>query len=96
MDIQIISPVHSVFSGSVDSVLVPGKDGAFHMLNSHAPIVSVLGEGEIQIYTHNSTIDSDLLSKDFVVNAQDDKIFGIKIKGGIVELNKNQLIVLID
>ncbi len=96
MDIQILSPVNTVFSGRVDSVLVPGKDGVFHMLNNHAPIVSVLGEGEIQLYTHNNTIEEDSLGKHLIQNTLDPKIYQIKIKGGVVELNKNKLIILIE
>jgi F-type H+-transporting ATPase subunit epsilon len=96
MNIQILSPLSSVFTGNVDSVLVPGKDGAFHMLNDHAPIVSVLGEGEIELYTHNSSVDTESLQKHFTSSSKDSKIFTLKVKGGVIELNKNQLIILID
>ena len=96
MDIQILSPTSALFSGNVDSVLVPGKDGTFHMLNNHAPIVSVLGKGDIQLYTHNSTVDKELLTKNFEPLPQDSKIYGLKIKGGVIELNQNKLIILVD
>jgi F-type H+-transporting ATPase subunit epsilon len=96
MNIQILSPVQSVFSGKVDSVQVPGKNGSFHMLKNHAPIVSILGEGEITLYTHKTFVENEDLQKYFQSNEQDSKIFGLKIKGGIIELNKNKLIILID
>ena len=41
MYLEIVSPEATLFSGEVTSVAVPGVDGAFQMLNMHAPIVSI-------------------------------------------------------
>ena len=45
MYLEIVTPEASLVSGEVNSVTVPGVDGPFQMLNNHAPIVSLLGEG---------------------------------------------------
>ena len=50
MYLEIVSPEKTLFNGDVDSVLVPGADGDFQMLNNHAPIVSTLITGTIKIF----------------------------------------------
>lgn len=51
--LKIVSPEKIVFTGEVDSVLVPGEVGQFEILNNHAPIISTLVEG-IVAYTVGS------------------------------------------
>lgn len=48
--LKIISPEKILFSGDVESVLVPGTVGEFEILKDHAPIISTLEEGRV-IYT---------------------------------------------
>lgn len=48
--LKIISPEKTLFSGDVESVLVPGTIGEFEILKDHAPIISTLEEGRV-IYT---------------------------------------------
>ena len=49
MHLEIVSPEATLFSGEVDSVIVPGTSGSFQMLNNHAPIVSSLKDGTVII-----------------------------------------------
>ena len=51
MTLDIITPDRTIFSGEVDSVILPGSDGSFQLLNNHAPIVASLKAGEIRIQT---------------------------------------------
>lgn len=51
MNLEIITPDKKVFSGEATSVTFPGTEGQFQVLNSHAPLVSTLGKGEILIDT---------------------------------------------
>jgi len=44
LTLRIVSPERIVFTGEVDSVLVPGAVGPFEILNNHAPIISTLGD----------------------------------------------------
>ena len=53
MNILILSPERQIFSGEAKSVVVPGIDGQFQMLERHAAIVSALGKGEVRIEQTN-------------------------------------------
>ena len=49
MDLQIITPDNELFSGEVDSVVVPGSDGLIGILKNHAPLVSSLKSGKVKV-----------------------------------------------
>jgi F-type H+-transporting ATPase subunit epsilon len=51
MNLEIISPNKKIFTGTVKLVEVPGKMGAFEILNNHAPIISTLSAGKVKIVT---------------------------------------------
>ena len=63
MFLEIVSPEAVLFSSEVDSVSVPGINGEFQMLNNHAPVVSVLKEGDVKIEGSNFSIDEKFESK---------------------------------
>ena len=42
MQLEIVSPERTLLTADVESVIVPGTDGSFQMLDNHAPIVSTL------------------------------------------------------
>jgi F-type H+-transporting ATPase subunit epsilon len=46
---ELVAPERLVFSGDVESVVVPGTEGEFTVLKDHAPIVSALRPGIIVI-----------------------------------------------
>ena len=52
MNIKILTPELVVFEGEVDSVLLPGEMGEFHILNDHAPVVSSLKQGKVKLITN--------------------------------------------
>ena len=49
MQLEIITPEKKVYTGEVTSVLFPGADGKFEVLNNHAPIISSLTKGQVRI-----------------------------------------------
>ncbi len=49
MNIEIITPDKTVFKGNANLIQLPGIDGLFEILNDHAPLVSVLGKGNIKV-----------------------------------------------
>lgn len=49
MRIEIISPTTTLFSGEVSTVQLPGIDGSFEILESHAPLVSALDKGKVKV-----------------------------------------------
>ena len=48
LHLEIVSPEKLIFSGQVDYVTVPGKDGYLGILPGHAPMISELQIGEIR------------------------------------------------
>lgn len=55
MDIQIITPDKTLFSGQAKLVQFPGLDGSFEVLNNHAPMISALKNGKIRVKAENDT-----------------------------------------
>ena len=49
MQLEIVSPERTLLTADVESVIVPGTDGSFQMLDNHAPIVSTLISGTVKI-----------------------------------------------
>ncbi|MCH5236268.1 MAG: ATP synthase F1 subunit epsilon [Muribaculaceae bacterium] len=47
MKLEIISPSEIMFSGEVESVTLPGKEGSFTVLNNHASLIAVLKAGNV-------------------------------------------------
>ena len=47
MNLEIITPDKSVYTGEVSLVQLPGIDGSFEVLDNHAPLISVLKKGKI-------------------------------------------------
>ena len=47
--LEIVTPERLAFSEEVDSVQVPGVEGELGILPHHAPLVSLLGVGELRI-----------------------------------------------
>jgi len=72
MQLDILTPDQSVFSGEVDTATLPGASGSFQILNSHAPLISVLEKGNL-VYVNggNSTTISILGG---TVEVKDNKI----------------------
>ena len=97
MYLEIVTPESILFSSEVDSISVPGVDGAFQMLNNHAPIVSNLVKGTVYIHVHSQQhlILDDLKGK-LTLHADDDKILTLAIESGTLELNDNKAIILAD
>ena len=46
---ELVSPERLLFSGNVEAVVVPGAEGEFTVLDNHAPVMSVLKPGIVQI-----------------------------------------------
>lgn len=46
---ELVSPERLVFTGDVEAVVVPGTEGEFTVLKDHAPLITVLKPGVIEI-----------------------------------------------
>lgn len=92
MQLEIVTPEEVLLSDEVKSVTVPGINGAFQLLDHHAPIVSLLQEGFVKV--EGDVVLEDRIEKLFSRDAN--KHLRIKIKGGVVEMKDNKAIVLVD
>lgn len=54
MNLEIITPDNTIYTGEVSLVQFPGFDGSFEVLNNHAPLISVLRKGKIKVKDINN------------------------------------------
>tara|TARA_R110002049_G_scaffold2846_13_gene23191 strand:+ start:281 stop:574 length:294 start_codon:yes stop_codon:yes gene_type:complete len=97
MYLEIVTPEAILFSSEVDLFSAPGIDGEFQILDNHAPIVSILKEGEVKIHVHSQDhlVLDDLHGK-LESKVEDDRVLVLKINSGTLELNDNKAIILAD
>lgn len=91
MQIEILTPDTELFKGEIESVSLPGINGYFGILNNHAPLIAALGKGTVAIKGSKNATGS-LITKQNTNDAE----FTFDIKGGMVELKNNKVIVLAD
>ena len=91
MNIKILTPEHVIFEGEINSVLIPGKNGDFQIMNNHVAIVSSLVAGKVKLYT--SAI-ADEYSKFFTKEKENESVFSFRVKSGVIEFNHNKGIIL--
>ena len=48
---QIISPDDEIFDGDTDMVVLPGEDGDFAAMYQHAPIITFLRPGKVEVFS---------------------------------------------
>ncbi len=94
MHLEIITPESKVFSGEANAVQLPGLDGSFQVLNNHAPIISALTAGTVKVELtevfEREEKTSDLIKQD----KSNNKAILVNIKGGVIEMLNNKIIVL--
>jgi F-type H+-transporting ATPase subunit epsilon len=49
LQVSVISPERTVFDGTADQVVAPAWDGEVGILRGHAPMLVLLGDGEVRI-----------------------------------------------
>ena len=49
LKVSVISPEASMYEGDASSVVVPAYDGEVGILTGHAPMMTLLGKGELRI-----------------------------------------------
>lgn len=97
MYLEIVTPEAVVFGAEVEAVKVPGVDGEFQMLNNHAPIVSILVQGEVKINLTSAAADPQMLKKlPAEFRKEGNNVLYYPIQGGVLEMRDNKAIVLAD
>ncbi len=90
MFIEIVSPEKTIFTGDIDSAYLPGSEGFFQILDNHAPIVSTLKKGIIQL---SGQFENDM-SKNLTLDGLNKAT--LSIESGVAEMKNNKLIILVD
>ena len=57
MHLEILTPETKVFEGEVTIATFPGIDGSFQVMDNHAPLISLLKDGDVE-YKANNTAQS--------------------------------------
>lgn len=93
MNVEIITPERKLFEGEVNAIQLPGKDGLFQILDNHAPIIATLADGTVKMDLPKAFQKTDETSDR--LRAEGDLLF-IDIANGVVEVNANKAIVLVN
>lgn len=94
MQVEIITPEAKIFEGEAEAVQFPGLDGSFQVLNGHAAIISALSEGKVKVDLSVPFQETEETS-DLIENDNKNKnIIRIGIKGGVMEMLNDKVIVL--
>lgn len=93
MLLEIITPESKIFTGEVEAIQFPGIDGLFQVLNNHAPIISALGKGVIKVDLTTAFEETEKKSP-LIELDKNPKTIRVGIKGGVVEMLNNKVIVL--
>lgn len=56
MQLEILTPSKTIFSGEVKLIKVPGSNGSFEIMKNHADIISSLSDGELKVITETDEI----------------------------------------
>jgi F-type H+-transporting ATPase subunit epsilon len=70
MRVAIISPERTIYEGEADMVVAPAWDGEVGVLRGHAPMLVLLGTGDMRI-TRGSTVEKFPVSGGFMQVADD-------------------------
>jgi len=63
--VTVISPTQVGFEGTGDSIVVPAHDGLMGILYGHAPMMTLLGSGDVTV-TDGSTVHRIAVSGGFL------------------------------
>lgn len=96
MQLEIITPEKKIFTGEVEAVQLPGKNGLFQVLDNHAAMISTLTKGSVKINLGTSAKSLDKLEGSIVRDKSNDTILHYAISGGVAEVQNNKLILLAD
>ena len=80
-NVSILTPDRSLFDGGVEYMCVQGGAGSMGILPDHAPLLSTLVPGKIELRISEPSV------KTILFNTQ---------KNGFIEINKNVVSILLD
>jgi len=92
--LEIITPDTEIFRGEIKQVVLPGKDGLFGVLKNHAPLIATLQEGLVKVDAIKVDHLNGQKEEDESDSSRDNKQYNFEIKGGVVEVLNNNVMVL--
>ncbi len=96
MDITILTPDKEVFQGKVVSVKVPGSGGQFQVLKNHAPIVSSLDHGFVNLVTAKGEYSYFNDETGTIETGEEaGREISFEIQGGFIEVLNNNISLLV-
>ncbi|MEM0991760.1 MAG: ATP synthase F1 subunit epsilon [Bacteroidota bacterium] len=66
MNLSVLTADQSIFEGAITSIKVPGVLGQFQVLKNHAPIVSALQAGQVEIKKDGGDTMSFAINRGFI------------------------------
>jgi F-type H+-transporting ATPase subunit epsilon len=60
--LSIVAPGGKIFQDTVDSIAVPGAEGAFEVYSLHTPLISTLKAGRVRVRRKNVVTAYDITS----------------------------------
>ena len=94
MLLEVITPDQLLFKGKVTHVVLPGLDGLFGVLTNHAPMISALTEGNVKVEQLIDENKGDDFEGKYNEEHKSDSVFTFKIKGGMMEVKDDKIMVL--
>ena len=70
LQVSVITPSSTVYEGEADMVVAPAWDGEVGILHGHAPMMALLGEGELRV-TRGGAQETFFVSGGFLQVADD-------------------------
>ena len=68
---ELVTPSHIMMEGEVDMVVVPGAAGDFGVLPGHAPLLSTLRPGIVDVYENDTVSERVFVAGGFAEVAED-------------------------
>lgn len=65
INLNLITPDKTLYSGNVSMVVIPGEEGDFGVMPRHAPFAATLRAGEVKIYRNDTVSDVFTISGGF-------------------------------
>ena len=62
MQVDLITPDKLAYSGEAASIILPGTDGYFEILDNHAPLVGSLKAGTVRIRSGEGNLEFGISS----------------------------------
>jgi len=96
MNISVLTPDRTIFTGAITSVILPGVEGSFQLLDNHAPLVSALAGGKVTLQTGGGGYRFyDEEAKAMSEDSSSSRSMTFTIDRGFVEVLNNEVNLLV-